>query len=59
VELFKATCIHDLEGIVAKLAAGRSEPDATTWVKIKAPPTARRKVGPISSISVRRVSRVD
>jgi ATP-dependent DNA ligase len=26
---------RDLEGIVAKLAAGRYEPAATTWVKIK------------------------
>jgi ATP-dependent DNA ligase len=35
VDLFGATCAGDLEGIVAKLAAGRYEPAATTWVKIK------------------------
>ena len=33
VDLFEATCGGDLE--VAKLAAGRYEPAATTWVKIK------------------------
>ena len=35
MDLFKAACEHDLEGIVAKVSAGRYEPDATTWVKIK------------------------
>jgi bifunctional non-homologous end joining protein LigD len=35
VDLFEATCGRDMEGIVAKLAAGRYEPAATTWVKIK------------------------
>ena len=35
VDLFKAARDHDLEGIVAKLAAGRYDPAATTWVKIK------------------------
>ena len=35
VDLFQAACDHDLEGVVAKLAAGRYEPAATTWVKIK------------------------
>ena len=35
MDLFKAACDNDLEGIVAKLAAGRYEPAATTWVKIK------------------------
>ena len=35
IDLFKAACDNDLERIVAKLAAGRSEPAATTWVKIK------------------------
>jgi bifunctional non-homologous end joining protein LigD len=35
VELFQAVCERDLEGIVAKLAAGVYEPAATTWVKIK------------------------
>ena len=35
VELFEATCGRDMEGIVAKLADGRYEPLATTWVKIK------------------------
>jgi ATP-dependent DNA ligase len=33
--LFEAACSQDLEGIVAKLASGRYEPEATTWVKIK------------------------
>jgi bifunctional non-homologous end joining protein LigD len=37
VDLFKAACERDLEGIVAKLAIGRYEPTATTWVKIKNP----------------------
>jgi bifunctional non-homologous end joining protein LigD len=37
MDLFKAACDHDLEGIVAKLASGRYEPAATTWVKIKNP----------------------
>ena len=35
VDLFKAACEQDLEGIVAKLANGRYEPVETTWVKIK------------------------
>jgi ATP-dependent DNA ligase len=35
VDLFEATCGANLEGIVAKLAAGRYELQATTWVKIK------------------------
>jgi ATP-dependent DNA ligase len=35
VDLFKAACQQDLEGIVAKLANGLYEPSATTWVKIK------------------------
>jgi bifunctional non-homologous end joining protein LigD len=35
VDLFNAACERDLEGIVAKLANGRYEPSATTWVKIK------------------------
>ena len=35
--IFKAACEHDLEGIVAKLASGRYEPEATTRVKIKNP----------------------
>ena len=35
MDLFEATCGGDLEGIVAKLAAGRYQPAATTWVKIK------------------------
>ena len=37
MDLFEATCGGDMEGIVAKLAAGRYEPAATTWVKIKNP----------------------
>src|SRR5579859_6116215 len=35
LDLFNAACEQDLEGIVAKLANGRYEPSATTWVKIK------------------------
>jgi len=35
--LFQAVRERDLEGIVAKLANGRYEPAATTWVKIKNP----------------------
>ena len=35
VDLFNAACGQDLEGIVAKLANGRYEPSATSWVKIK------------------------
>jgi ATP-dependent DNA ligase len=35
VDLFKATCGGDMEGIVVKLADGRYEPQVTTWVKIK------------------------
>ena len=35
VDLFEATCGRDMKGIVAKLADGRYEPQATTWVKIK------------------------
>ncbi len=34
VDLFQAVCDRDLEGIVAKLANGCYDPDATTWVKI-------------------------
>lgn len=33
--LFKAVCEQDLEGIVAKLAAGLYTPEATTWVKVR------------------------
>jgi bifunctional non-homologous end joining protein LigD len=35
VDLFRAACEQDLEGIVAKLASGRYTPEETTWVKIK------------------------
>lgn len=35
VEFFRVVCEQGMEGIVAKLASGRYEPDATTWVKIK------------------------
>jgi bifunctional non-homologous end joining protein LigD len=37
VDLFRAVCEQDLEGIVAKLSSGRYEPEATSWVKIKNP----------------------
>jgi ATP-dependent DNA ligase len=33
--LFRAICELDMEGIVAKQAAGLYTPEATTWVKIK------------------------
>ena len=35
VDLYRAVCQQDVEGIVAKLASGRYEPAATAWVKIK------------------------
>jgi ATP-dependent DNA ligase len=35
VELFRAVCDHDLEGIVAKRMDGVYDPEAPTWVKIK------------------------
>ena len=35
VDLFRAVCEQDVEGIVAKLASAPYTPDATTWVKIK------------------------
>jgi len=37
IGLLQAACAADLEGIVAKLAAGRYTPQETTWVKIKNP----------------------
>ena len=41
LDLFKAACERDLEGIVAKLATGGYEPAATTWVKIKNPTSSQ------------------
>jgi ATP-dependent DNA ligase len=38
-----------MEGVVAKRASGRYTPEATTWVKIKTEPTARRFVARTSS----------
>lgn len=35
VRLFDAVCANDMEGVVAKLAAGKYTPDETSWVKIK------------------------
>ena len=37
VDLFRAVCELDLEGIVSKRADGvyTSDPDATTWIKVK------------------------
>ena len=35
VDLFRVVCEQDMEGVVAKLAAGKYDPEATTWVKIK------------------------
>jgi bifunctional non-homologous end joining protein LigD len=37
VDLFRAVCEQDLEGIVAKLRHGLYMPDETSWVKIKNP----------------------
>ena len=37
VDLFRAVCEQDMEGIVAKLGRETYDPDATTWVKIKNP----------------------
>jgi bifunctional non-homologous end joining protein LigD len=37
VDLFRAVCEQDLEGIVAKRRDGLYTPEATTWVKIKNP----------------------
>ena len=37
VDLFRAVCQRDLEGIVAKAAEGLYQPEKTTWVKIKNP----------------------
>jgi ATP-dependent DNA ligase len=34
-ELFRVICELDMEGIVAKQAAGLYTPEATTWVKIE------------------------
>ena len=45
VDLFEAACSQDLEGIVAKLASGRYEPEATTWVRSRTAATAKRMVG--------------
>ena len=41
--LFNAVCQHDLEGIVAKLARGRYDPAAPTWLKIKNPNYSQRE----------------
>src|SRR5262249_37770486 len=39
IDLFRAACAHDLEGIVGKWREGRYETDgvSTSWVKIKNP----------------------
>jgi len=34
-ELFRVICDSDTEGVVAKQAAAKYTPEATTWVKIK------------------------
>jgi len=41
--LFNAVCEHDLEGMVAKLARGRYDLTAPTWVKIKNPNYSQRE----------------
>lgn len=40
VDLFRATCERDLEGLVAKRAKGayRTDGRVTSWLKIKNPP---------------------
>ena len=35
VELFRAVCELDLEGIVKKARDGAYDPAATTWIKVK------------------------
>ena len=35
VDLFKAICELDMEGIVAKRLDGIYDPNATTWLKVK------------------------
>jgi ATP-dependent DNA ligase len=35
VELFRAVCDADLEGLVAKRKDGLYNPEASTWLKIK------------------------
>ncbi|HWQ52962.1 MAG TPA: hypothetical protein VN442_04705 [Bryobacteraceae bacterium] len=37
VDLFRAVCEQDMEGIVAKRADGLYTPEETSWVKIKNP----------------------
>jgi ATP-dependent DNA ligase len=37
VDLFRAVCENDLEGIVAKRKDGLYTPEETSWVKIKNP----------------------
>jgi hypothetical protein len=34
VDLFRAVCEVDAEGVVGKLRSGVYDPDATTWVKV-------------------------
>ena len=41
--LFHAVCQHDLEGIVGKLARGRYDLTAPTWVKVKNPAYSQRE----------------
>lgn len=41
IDLFRAVCAQDLEGIVAKRAAGLYTPDETSWVKSRTGTTAR------------------
>jgi ATP-dependent DNA ligase len=36
-DLFRVICEQDMDGVVAKQAAGLYTPEATTWVKIKNP----------------------
>jgi hypothetical protein len=48
VDLFEATCGGDLEGIVAKLAAGRYEPALLLGSRLRTGRTAKRRAGPIS-----------
>ena len=37
VDLYRAVCEQDVEGIVAKLGSAPYTPEATTWVKVKNP----------------------
>ena len=49
MELFRAVCANDLEGIVAKPKDGPYTPEETSWVKIKTGITVRPRAATNSS----------